>query len=321
MLPSFPGLFKTARIQPLGLWCVAFLKKVCKYTCYVALFLYASFLGLIYYFEHQPVLMSKDETLALTHLNQLRISAGANAVVALPTLMHAAKIQAEYTVEVGELQHVRKKHKGLFNLLETLGGRLNSSFYFSHGTESMGQSEGRNPDLSVNYLLKAPYHRIPLLDPGITQIGLGLLPYTEQNGNWLALVFEIGGYTESPSVVVWPASGTEVPCAFQPSDELPNPAPEAKDGLVGYIVTVEIASALNKELSTQHFSMVDNATQTEIKGRIASSSSDTHMPSNAVAFIPEKPLLSGHTYGVSFKGYAEDSPISKSWTFSARDGR
>jgi hypothetical protein len=170
------------------------------------------------------------------------------------------------------------------------------------------------PKHAITSLLHAPYHRISLLDPGVAQVGVGLLPNVEQSVTRLDTALTLGGYPSAPAetIVVWPANGvTDVPAFFLPGTETPNPAPESKS--VGYIVTVQ--GATDQKLDTESFTLRRVSTGELVAGRVATAETDVNLPEQAAAFIPAHPLEWGTEYQADFQGNAAFGPVRKSWSF------
>lgn len=262
--------------------------------------------------------MSQDiEKDAQNALNAARQMAGSGLLKAEPRLTAAARWQAEYMSEKDEVKHVRVKDKGLLSLMETPDDRRIMAMYHGGGSEVLALQIGDDPLGPTRRLLNAPYHRVSMLDPNVTEFGSGTVLTNKKGFPVTYGAFELGGYRsdKTSSVIVWPTNGAvNIPSSFRPASEDPSPAPGKAN--VGYILSVQVGHG--NSLTPKSFTLVHAKTGTIISGEVRSSANDKELSAGAVLFIPDKPLLEGEKYEAHFTGAANFGLIDKSWAFTTQ---
>jgi uncharacterized protein YkwD len=115
------------------------------------------------------------------------------------------------------------------------------------GYTAEGQKAGKAANIAIGACeppdaldgwMATPYHRVPLLEPGLKKIGFDCL--RGDRFEWVT-VLDVGNGSDRTSrsrPVFWPVEGqVGVPVNFPPGGEIPNPIPEDKTGRAGYPVT------------------------------------------------------------------------------------
>src|SRR5262249_4156893 len=112
------------------------------------------------------------------------------------------------------------------------------------------------PSRAASEWLASFYHRVPLLMPQLTEVGIG---YDTDKKNWVALIDCISGMKFRPTtrtVVYFPEDKqTDVPVRFQ--SELPSPLPAGHSGAAGYPITVTFTT--QQKVTKVEFSVRDGA--------------------------------------------------------------
>lgn len=188
-----------------------------------------------------------------------------------------------------------------------------------------GALAGRSSDLAsgvrdlnhaIELWIHSLYHRLPLLDPSMTQIGMAFAP---EGGYACLYVYDIDESMRNVQYrpVVFPAPGMmNVPTTFK-GNERPDPlAGQSAQYPVGEVMTASFPSeahinAMAVTLTDTHGLSVRGLTRLP---------RDTNDPSvavqrNTVSFIPLAPLAAGARYTVSMHGIVDHAPFSTEWTF------
>jgi uncharacterized protein YkwD len=161
--------------------------------------------------------------------------------------------------------------------------------------------------VSVGRLFDAPYHRLPFMQPGSPDFGMG------RAGRQTTLEF---GLSEDEGVSVYPAADqTGVPLAWD-GGEVPDPlAVHRARGRSGYIISFAYFAPDAPPIE------LESATLTDSYGRrvpcfVNSPANDSHLP-NGVFLIPVDPLRPNTTYTADVRAASADGrDISRRWSFT-----
>ncbi|MCC6443060.1 MAG: hypothetical protein IT210_06325 [Armatimonadetes bacterium] len=160
---------------------------------------------------------------------------------------------------------------------------------------------------AVRSLFDAPYHRIPFLQPGSPDFGIGT------SGRITTLDF---GRTALSETAVSPGDGQRgVPSAWN-SIETPDPLRlhEVKRP-VGYVIVFVYYTPDNERIRVTSAFLTDSRGR-EIPFFLNAPTNDNHL-TNAVFLIPRQPLKPANTYTVSVDAYAASGKnISREWNFT-----
>lgn len=237
----------------------------------------------------------QNELDGLDYLNAVRTKAGLSKVTMDLYLTRAAQNHAKYLVSniVGLFEaHDEVPGNSGFtgvtpndraNFVGAIGyDAVGEDIYFGDGTISTG----------VRNLIEVPYHRMALLNPNLTSIGLA------KDGG--SVVVSLGYERGNSSVAVYPYDGQRnVPVAF-PGGEIPSPLEQFGVDRSGFIITYQ-QQGLG---SNPSFSLKDS------KGNdvpVFSESNQMHSH-DALLLIPKENLKYSETYTVTVNG--------KSWSFT-----
>lgn len=169
---------------------------------------------------------------ALADLNRIRANAGLEPVQISPELSEGCFNHAKYLAR-------NNGHA------KTAGMNAHKEFPELEGYTESGKQAGKNS--VITYVLPADavaswestfYHRVPLLQPGLKEIGIG---YYEQEGTWPVCLIDCVSKVERvsyPSIVPYPADlMNDVPVGMGP--EIPHPM--GKQGSYGFPITIYFA--------------------------------------------------------------------------------
>lgn len=171
------------------------------------------------------------------------------------------------------------------------------------------------PSEAINSWMSELYHRIPLLQPNLKEIGIGT--YGE-NGYNVSLIDCIGGASGANSVpVVFFPGADQANVPLRLGNEIPDPVPhtDGNIGPYGYPITVYFCN----------YQKVTNVTfelRNDAKKVVPCYVSTPEKPAtsftqwNTVCAIPCKALEPGRRYHVSIKCRLDGKPFSKEYSFS-----
>jgi hypothetical protein len=245
-------------------------------------------------------------------INLKRVKAGLGVVRPIPGLSRACDLHALYITknDARGLSAHEEDPKGIAYTDEgaKAGKRSVISPFPPHQT----------PVEAVESLMATLYHRIGLLNPSITEIGVG---WANRRDGLGFLVVDVGGGAEGRPdsklfPIVYPPNGQDdVPLDFAlGARENPNPIPD--DGTMGgYPVTVQIPERRGKSESELRLF----AGETEVAAWLSTPDSparkDWPQP-GVLCLIPKEPLKPSTLYTVRFRDRL--SGLEKEWTFTTR---
>lgn len=273
-----------------------------------------SFLIIVALFFSVPAL-SQDNGIeaeiqeTLTAFNLFRKAAGLNPVKLSIKISEGCNAHARYLV----LNKDREQTAGL---------KAHEEFEGLPGYSLAGQVAGRRsviafekPSSAVTAWINSFYHRIPLLQPSVMEIGIG---YATDGVYGVALLecMDESNSTAVPDVVFYPAPGQEnVPTTFT-RIEIPDPVPASDTAAaVGFPITI-FFSAFQK-IERAEFILTDK-TNKVIRCYISSPEHPATFFSqwNTVCAIPVQPLMKNSKYFVSVKCKVNGKPYKKAYSFT-----
>lgn len=175
------------------------------------------------------------------------------------------------------------------------------------------------PVAAVRQFIGSFYHRMPLIDPNISEVGIGY--YKTQDGYSITLVDARGEYDwkndTTTRMVVFPGENQQnVPYKFQ--RERPQPIPDSLSWNAGFPITVYLHRSYN--LKDFQFTLKDGL------GRVVDcylgtpQNPFTDFPqTRTVCAIPKKFLMIGDTYTAEFKCTSGSKVIYKKWNFKIEE--
>ena len=183
----------------------------------------------------------------------------------------------------------------------------NSAFgYWGGGYEDVSYGTSR-AEGAVDLLFDAPYHRLPFMQPGTPDFGMG------RAGKQVTLEF---GLTSEQGSVVYPASGQKGVALGWSGNEEPNPLRiHGAQGRTGYVITFAYFSPNQTPIDMSSATLTDHYGD-RVRCFVNSPGNDNRL-SNAVFLIPEKPLEPLTTYTVLVRAATADgADISRRWSFT-----
>ncbi|MCB5362927.1 CAP domain-containing protein [Pusillimonas sp. CC-YST705] len=254
---------------------------------------------------------TEEQATVLQAINHARTRTGLTPLQRNPQLDLAAQGHAHYVHLNGDAErHEQTPGKPGFT-----GARLLDRL-IHHPGPVLGEVMGfhREP---VQGLLSTIYHRIGLLSPGTTEVGIGIATYfsdvisAQRPVTVINYAQPANPKTHEAGFWVWPYDGaSNLPVSYV---EAPNPAPDLQT--LGYAISVAVNPG--QTISTQTFTL--NCAGVDVPSRLITSQSDAHgiIPANWVFLQPIAALPYNATCSASFQG---ESPLMgrfhKTWGFA-----
>jgi len=242
---------------------------------------------------------------ALDAANRFRATVGLPDMRLDSRLCASADSHARYLDTNGEFGHFETPGHYDFvgrDLLE----RSAAFGYWGGGYEDVSYGSV-NSLAAIQHLLDAPYHRLPFMQPGSPDFGMG------RAGKQTALEF---GLTRAEAVVVYPATDqTGVPRSWSGNED-PDPLRlHGVSGRTGYILTYAYFSPEPGKIRVQKATLRD-ALGDEVRCFLNTPTNDSHLP-NGVFLIPADPLRPVTTYTAEVRATnASGRDISRRWSFT-----
>jgi len=161
---------------------------------------------------------------------------------------------------------------------------------------------------AVDAWMGSYFHRLPLLDPGMMRMGLGL------DGSVVVLdCMTLCAETQYESIVVWPYDGMQrVPRSF--SKELPHPVPGEDQSAWGYPITLQSYGSAIPFAMTLYQGQSTGGTPVDCHFTSPSAPLNVEVaPPDAFCLIPKKTLAPGTTYSVHA---VAPGGLEKTWSFT-----
>ncbi|NUN16415.1 MAG: CAP domain-containing protein [Myxococcales bacterium] len=243
---------------------------------------------------------SKD---AVTRVNFYRNLAGLSPVAEDPVLSAACQKHAEYMALHRVLTHDENPELPGYSEEGAFAGKF-SNIAYGYSTIT----------LAIDKWIEGIYHRLPLFEPGLSTIGVGMA----QN-YWCLDVISGAEFYLQHEPIAYPADGqVDVPVLFD-GTESPNPLPESLSAPTGYFVSLQFDH--DTELG-ENFKMLlyQNGILVESFVRYPNDVSDPNslLQRVTVSLTALKPLRNGTTYEVVARGIVDGNPYEKIWTFNTK---
>lgn len=178
----------------------------------------------------------------------------------------------------------------------------------------------------VQSWIDAPYHRFPILDANMRDVGCAVASLDQGGTLFAAEVLEMAQpYTAKPAKAItpYPAAGQSgVPTAFNRLLENPRPFPTATAAAVGYVVSVQAAGYQAMRVSRFALYRGKTAVPVYLGVRYAGATSmkkwvDGQLPTTAAMLAARAPLAARTTYTAKVAGAVRATP-SGAWTSFTR---
>jgi hypothetical protein len=246
----------------------------------------------------------KEMLTALRILNKARKDAGLSEVIISPELSKGCYNHARYLI----LNQADTLTKGL---------EAHNEYPSLKGYTKEGEECGKNavinyvtPSDAVIGWLQTFYHRIPLLQPDLVEVGIG---YYRKNGfevSVLDCVPRVQGDI-SKDIVFYP-NKNQVNIPLEMGPEIPHPV--GHPGRYGFPVTIYFANWQN--VTNVQFTLVDS-----MNHKIGCYVSTPEKPAtffpqwNSICAIPKDPLMPNQRYFVTVKAVVDGVPYSTKYSF------
>ncbi len=190
--------------------------------------------------------------------------------------------------------------------------------YTTEGAAIAGRAAiqgGGGPVQAVAGLIDSLIGRPQLLDPRLSQLGLGYTPFVF--GGWIWVIdLHRAAECESDKEYFYPAPDQENVPLIYPSNEVPSPIPsDSKDRIAGYAITALFGprtkvTAATAKLVDDKGNPVDGWLSTPTTPAIAG------FPQRSLCFLPKKPLRPDTRYTMTFQAEANGRPWRRTWSFT-----
>lgn len=246
---------------------------------------------------------------ALDRINFYRKAAGVKPVTADATLSKGCLAHAEYLAKNAD--QPAAMGLGMHKEDPELPG------YTKEGAKAAAASviyQTRDPVAAVNGFMATLFHRLPLLEPKLTRVGLGYAKGGKFGGFFLVDTLSSRDGKESKPVV-YPADQQDgVPLKF--GTELPSPLP-AGEKLAGYPITVQFpADVAVKDVTAELKDAAGKEIEVWLSTPEKPAGDQKRYQRNAVGLIAKAPFEPGTTYSVSVKATVNGKAWSQNWSFT-----
>lgn len=170
------------------------------------------------------------------------------------------------------------------------------------------------PLAAIDGWMASLFHRVPILDPSLKQVGLGYA----KGGKWgwvclLDVISGRGGGGKTRGPVLYPvAKQADVPLRF--GGEIPNPIPDDGDKQAGYPITVTFGDGVRvKDVVA---TLKEGNRPIEVWLSTPEKPADARYQRNTICLIAKDPLKPRTAYTVTVQANAGGKPFAQTWTFS-----
>ena len=235
-----------------------------------------------------------DAKEGLARTNCFRNLMGLEPAVLHPILDAASQAHSDYMQTNDVLSHSEEPAQPGYTG-DAVWDRIESAGYPLEGGRSWAEiiSWGYTAADAVDGWVQTVYHRIPFTTPYIVEVGFG------QTGSYSSMTFVSPYPNGSRTAVVYPIDGQRnVPIDFDSDTEWPDPAPS--HGVVGYPVTVTVASNDAVDGNNYYGLYLLDATLVDESGAeidcIVADPSEDEWLGNTAFMLPKAPLSRNTTY-------------------------
>lgn len=268
--------------------------------------------------------VSNNEQKALRAINDYRRVLGLPNLKWKDALNASASAHAQYLQQNNVMSHTELPGKKDF-IGKTLTERTGYFGLDASGfAEDISEQSRVTPQQVVDSLFNAPYHRIPFIDPRVTEVGYG------EAGMYHVLDFEMQDSSDKEQWIAYPAPDQSGIPARWTGHEIPDPLRLHKNSEypVGYPIMagvygrdIQQVSIVSARLSPRTVSGKSVQKSVPLLKNSAGLVPADHELSNEVILIPQHPLQQGTTYQVHLalrisRQDGSSYPIVKNWSFT-----
>jgi hypothetical protein len=264
-----------------------------------------------------PAGVPESAVIALDTENAIRLAMGLECAVLVPELITAAQNHCDYYAqnqgdETCEAASPHNEVEGCPGFTGVgLGDRMRAAGYMGRGgSECMAFAN--DPERSTMMFVNSVYHRTPVLDPWMRELGYGAAEGCD------TIDYGQGEATAEDVTAFYPYAGqTMLPTSFDGSREGPEPPMPASGWPSGYPVTLYA-----RDITVSSHTIMVDGTAEDLPHQWLSDEDPT-LPSYAKVLYTDAPLAANTTYRVVISATREGEPLEFSWTFTtgAADGR
>lgn len=247
-----------------------------------------------------PAALGEQRLAALTRLDQVRASCGTPAIAGDDAAHAAAQAHAEFYVQhaaaykaAGLSPHGEDASFGAGFVADSFGERMKKAGFTGSPASEVMAFTGSGV-AAVDGWMETLYHRLPLIDPGMVLVGVGVAKVGKDATE--VMDFGAGHATSAPSCVVWPWPGqADVPTSWS-GNEGPQPQPPPQGYPSGPVITAHLPAGSSV---TAH-KLLD-ASGAEIAHVWRDASNDANLKgfdARAVALYAHAPLAADSSYTV-----------------------
>lgn len=250
----------------------------------------------------------------LDRINRIRRQAELNPVKLDAELSKACRLHAKYLVVNARRPEVQGM--GAHREDAKLPG------YSAEGEKAAKASDialgDYEPTDALDGWMATLYHRVPILEPELREIGFGCA--RGRRLGWVTVLDVASRRDPGRSrPIFWPVDRqTDVPLNFPPGGETPNPIPDEKVTRAGYPITAFFPGQL-PVLKSQ--ARLEDAEGKNVPCWFSSKEAPANPKfvnhqGNTICLIPKEPLRAETTYRVTITGEHLGDAWKKSWTFT-----
>lgn len=275
------------------------------------------------------VLVNQQKNNSIQLLNDLRVAAGAGALKEVEALTKSAQSHSNYLSQNFTLEEYEKFALNAHNESSSkpgftgVGPGERAKLYgYSYRSVSEGLARVENGNnAALKLLISAPVHRNGLMDPTLTDIGVGITPGSNPYSVFVTMSDWSTRDSQTPIVITYPYSGqTAIPTSWYAA-EAPNPLnPHRKENTwVGYPISISAYPWSKSKLSYKSGSIKDPSGQNIDFYRTDGTNFGNGADSYIFLFAKEA-LKPWTTYTVTVEAdltaFGKTAPWSKTWSFT-----
>ncbi|MBI4244809.1 MAG: hypothetical protein HY606_12030 [Planctomycetes bacterium] len=246
-------------------------------------------------------------------LNQIRTNSGFPPVIFSASLSKGCMYHSHYMD--------KKKYEKLNTLADYHSEDKKYEYYSPEGDDAARKSVITAMGLpdGVDELIGTFYHRIPLLNPFLELIGVGVFNETASFLRPVCINARGGFQTTSSEMisVLYPHDGQKGVSIRFSNDELPDPVPGVNEVMFGYPITITFYN-VNKVVAKK-IELMNGSSQVDCYLHTPQKPSNPERPDfTTICILPKVFLKSKTMYKVLVECEVDGKAFSKEWTFTTQ---
>jgi hypothetical protein len=263
--------------------------------------------------------LSDYEAGALRSLNAYRKVAGIGEVTVDPELSQSCRVHARYLLQNFDLSFVQKLN--VHDEDPKLPGFSEEGRKAARASVVAQMVGDGNPLVSLDAWMASFYHRVPLLEPNLTRVGIALERDVEKH-RWILVLDKSRGIgpRTGATAICYPVDGQKgVPLLFSMgAPEVPNPIPNNGDSRkTGHPITVSIYQQampsiknVTARLHDADGKPVDTWVSWQEKPAVKG------YGGNTLCVVPKAPLTAKASYTVHVEATINGKEWGRTWSFT-----